>query len=271
MKQFLRIISLLLVILTAQSLSAENKTIKVGATARPHAEILEFVKPMLAKKGIDLKIIIFQDYILPNKALASKDLDANFFQHVQYLNEQMKTYGYKFVNIGDIHIEPMGVYSKRHKSASNIQSNASIIISNSVSDRARVLRLLEKNNLLSFKQGTDVSKADLKDIAYTKLIFKPEVDPALLPRLYLSDEADLIVINTNYAIEAGINPTKDALIIEDDKSPYVNVLVAREDNAKDPALLELSKALRSKETAKFITDTYKGSVVPANKHPTNYK
>lgn len=263
MKQFLRIISLLFVVVVFNSLNAANKEIKIGATARPHAEILEFVKPELAKKGIDLKVIIFQDYILPNRALASKDLDANYFQHVQYLNEQIKTYGYKFVNIGDIHIEPMGIYSKKYKNITEVQEGSSIIISNSVSDRARTLMLLEKAGLLTFKSGVDKTKADFKDIATQKVKFKPEVDPALLSRLYTANEADLIVINTNYAIEAGINPLKDALVIEDNSSPYVNVLVAREDNAKDPALLELAKVLKSAKTKKFIIDKYKGAVVPA--------
>lgn len=254
---------LLFIIITFQSLNATNKEIKVGATARPHAEILEFVKPILAQKGIDLKIFIFQDYILPNKALASKDLDANYFQHVKYLNDQMKIYGYNFVNIGDIHIEPIGIYSKKYKKDDVIKGGSSIIISNSVSDRSRILMLLQKAKLLSFKVGTDKSKVDLKDIANSKVIFQPEIDPALLSRLYLSDESDLIVINTNYALEAGLNPIKDALILEDNSSPYVNILVARNDNAKDSALIELSKALKSAETKKFILDTYKGAVVPA--------
>ncbi|MDR0484377.1 MAG: methionine ABC transporter substrate-binding protein [Alphaproteobacteria bacterium] len=260
MKYIIKIISVWLV-LTA-GLYAENVEIKVGATARPHAEILEFVKPMLAKKGINLKVVIFQDYILPNRALASGDLDANFYQHVQFLKEQVKSYDYKFSILAEVHIEPMGIYSKKYKNIKDITENASMIISNSVADRSRTLLLLEKAGLITFNEGVDRTNVDFSDIKTSKIEFKPEVDPAILSRMYLSNEADLVVINTNYAIEAGINPLKDALILEDKNSPYVNILVSRADNANNPALLELAKALKSKETHKFILEQFKGAVIP---------
>ncbi|MDR2008378.1 MAG: methionine ABC transporter substrate-binding protein [Alphaproteobacteria bacterium] len=262
MKNFIKIIISFVFLFTVAA-QAENVEIKVGATARPHAEILDFVKPMLAKKGIDLKIVIFQDYILPNKALDNGDLDANFYQHIQFLEEQMRTAGYKFEVLARVHIEPMGIYSKKYKHIADVKAGSSLIMSNSVADRTRTLLLLEKAGLITFKDGVNKSVVDFNDIKSAKVEFKPEVDPAILSRMYLSDEADLVVINTNYAIEAGINPLSDALVLEDKNSPYVNVLVSRADNANNPALLELAKALTSEETKKFIIDTYRGAVIPA--------
>ncbi len=262
MKKIVKFIALLFFVLSTNGISAIVKEIKVGATSRPHAEILEFVKPMLASKGINLKIVIFQDYVLPNIALSSKDLDANFFQHEQYLKSQMEMNGYNFVNLQNVHIEPIGIYSKKYKSLVNIKPYSTIVISSSASDRTRILLLLEKSELLTFKEGTDKSKADFKDIESTELVFKPEVSPALLPRLYLSNEADLVVINTNYAIAAGINPTEDALIIEGKDSRYFNILVAREENKDDYNLIELSNALVSQGTKQFIINKYKGSIIP---------
>ncbi|MCL2567270.1 MAG: MetQ/NlpA family ABC transporter substrate-binding protein [Alphaproteobacteria bacterium] len=260
MRNLIKIISFIL--LFTGCAYADNVEIRVGATARPHAEILQFVKPILAKEGIDLKIIIFQDYILPNKALESGDLDANFYQHIQFLKEQEKTYGYNFRILAEVHIEPMGIYSKKYKNIKEIQEGSSIIISNSVADRLRTLLLLEKAGLITFNAGVDRSRVDFSDIKTSKVEFRPEVDPAILSRMYLSNEADLVVINTNYAIEAGVNPLEDALILEDKNSPYVNILVARADNANNPALLALAKALKSEGTKKFIINTYKGAVIP---------
>lgn len=265
MKTFIKVAVLFLcIILLNEAKAATSKELRVGATAVPHAEILEFVKPMLAKKGINLRVIIFQDYVLPNKALESRDLDVNYFQHEEYLKQQIKENKYNFKIVTPVHIEPLGIYSKKYGSLDFLPKTATIIISNSVADRARTMLLLEKAELLIFKEGVNKEKSDLKDIEIAKLKLKKSVDPALLPKLYNLNEADLIVINTNYAIQAGLNPLRDALMIENEDSPYANILVARENNANDPAIKELAKALVSKETKEFIINKYKGSIIPVN-------
>jgi D-methionine transport system substrate-binding protein len=243
---------------------ANAKTLKIGASSIPHAEILEVAKPILKKEGIDLKVIIFQDYILPNRALASKDLDANYFQHSAYLDNQIKEYGYKFINAGSIHIEPIGIYSKRYKSLDELKEGDTVIFSNSVADRTRVLLLLQSAKLITLKKGIDVNTtANLSDIVSNpkKLKFNNNIDPALLARAYNSNEAALIIINTNYALEARLNPTKDALFIENKDSPYANLIAVREEDKNNPDILKLVKVLKSEEVAKFIANKYNGAIV----------
>ena len=237
----------------------------VGATAVPHAEILEFAKPILEKKGIELKIIVFNDYILPNKALYSKDVDVNFFQHTVYLNQQVKDNPeYKFTVLGAVHIEPMGLYSKRYKNISLIQNGDTILFSNSVADRGRVLSLLAKAGLITLKAKVPVVNLDISDIVSNKkqLVFKNDVDPAMLPKAYLTDEVALLVINTNYALEANLNPIKDALFLEDSQSDYSNILVVRSGDETRAEIKELKAVLNSPEVQKFIEDKYQGAIVP---------
>ena len=236
----------------------------VGASAVPHSEILEFAKPILKKQGVDLKIVIFNDYILPNKALESKDLDANFFQHIVYLDAQNKEFKYNFVNIGAIHIEPMGIYSSSIKSLKNLAEGAKVIFSNSVADRGRALMLLQNAGLIKLQDGVDPINADFKDIISNpkKLVFTNDVDPAMLPKIYANNEADLILINTNYALSANLNPSKDALFIEGASSPYANIVVARQDNRNNPDLVKLIEVLKSLEVKKFEEDKYKGAIIP---------
>lgn len=241
-----------------------NSTLVVGASAVPHAEILEFVKPYLKKSNINLKIIIFQDYILPNKALASGDIQANFFQHEAYLDAQKKQNDYNFVSVAKVHIEPMGIYSKAYKSLKGIKNHDQIIFSNSVADRGRVLLLLQAAGLIKLKKGIKVTALDIPDIIYNpkSLILVNNVDPAMLPQIYNRLEG-ITVINTNYALEAGINPLKDALFLEPSNSPYVNVLVTTKELQNDPRIQVLVNALKSKETKDFILKKYKGAIVPA--------
>ena len=200
----------------ANKADAKNKQLVVGASNVPHAEILEQAKPILAKEGINLKIVKFQDYVLPNKSLASKDLDANYFQHIPYLNGQIKQFGYKFEIAGRIHIEPIGVYSKKYKSLTQLPNKATIIMSNSVADHGRMLTLLQQEGLIKLKPGIDTTTATIKDIVSNPkhLNFKADIDPSLLPKVYKNGEGDAVLINTNYAIDAGLNPLKDAIALE---------------------------------------------------------
>jgi D-methionine transport system substrate-binding protein len=238
----------------------------VGASNVPHAEILEKAKPILKDKGIDLQIKTFQDYVLPNKGLASKELDANYFQHIPYLNAQNKEFGYGFVNAGGIHIEPIGVYSKKYKKLSDLPEGANLIMSNSVADHGRLLSLLEAQGLIKLKAGIDKTKATVADVVDNpkKLKFDTNYEAALLPKIYNNGEGDAVLINSNYAIDAGLNPIKDSIAIEDKNSPYVNVIAVRKGDENKKEIKTLVDVLHSKEIQDFILEKYKGAVVPVS-------
>ncbi|AGT33335.1 methionine ABC transporter substrate-binding protein [Geobacillus genomosp. 3] len=240
--------------------------LKVGASNVPHAEILEQAKPILKEKGIDLEIITFQDYILPNKALADKEIDANYFQHIPYLESQMKEHGYDFVNAGGIHIEPIGLYSKKYKSIEELPDGATIIMSNSVADHGRILSMLQEKGLIKLKEGVDKTKATVNDIAENpkNLKFKADVDAGLLPQIYQNGEGDAVLINANYALDAGLDPAKDPIAVESPKdNPYVNIVAVRKGDENRKEIKTLVEVLQSKEIQDFINEKYKGAVIPA--------
>lgn len=242
----------------------ETKVLTVGASNIPHAEILEKAKPILEEQGIDLEIETYQDYILPNKDLENGEIDANYFQHIPYLESQIADNGYDFVNAGGIHIEPIGVYSKKYDSLEELPEGATILMSNSVADHGRILTLLENKGLITLKDGVEKTAATLDDIAENpkNLQFDYEYEAALLPQLYENEEGDAVLINSNYAIDAGLNPLEDSIAIEDKESPYVNVIAVNsgdEDNEEIKALVEV---LRSEEIQDFILDEWGGAVVP---------
>ena len=247
---------------SSSSSSSQGKVLKVGATAVPHAEILEVVKPLLAKEGIDMQIVEFSDYVQPNLALNDKELDANFFQHAPYLENFMSEHSdVKLANAGGIHIEPMGIYSKKIKSLNELKDGASIALPNDPTNGGRSLLLLEKAGLLKLKDGVGV-KATVQDITENPkhLQFK-EVEAAQVPRTL--DDVDAAVINTNFAMQVNLVPTKDALLMEDSTSPYVNIVAVRAGDESRPEIQALMKALKSDEVKQFINDKYKGAVVPA--------
>jgi len=240
--------------------------LKVGASNVPHAEILEQAKPLLEEKGIDLEIITFQDYILPNKALADKDIDANYFQHIPYLEAQMEEHGYNFVNVGGIHIEPIGLYTKKYKSVEELPNGATIIMSNSVADHGRILSMLQEKGLIKLKEGVDKTRATVNDIVENpkKLKFKADVDAGLLPQVYQNGEGDAVLINANYALDAGLDPAKDPIAVESPKdNPYVNIVAVRKGDENRKEIKTLVEVLQSKEIQDFITEQYKGAVIPA--------
>lgn len=240
---------------------AAGTVIKVGATAVPHAEILEFVKPLLAAKGITLEIVVFNDYVQPNMALAEGELDANFFQHIPYLTTFSADHHLNLDYIAGVHIEPIGFYSKKVKKVGALKKGAEIAIPNDPSNEGRALLLLQEKGLLKLnsKAGLTATPLDITDNPL-KLKFR-ELEAAQLPRAL--DDVDGAIINTNYALSAGLVPLKDALFIEGSKSPYVNVLAVRKADVNRPELRKLAEILVSKDVAKFITDKYKGAVVPA--------
>jgi D-methionine transport system substrate-binding protein len=244
----------------------ESKKIVVGASNVPHAEILEEAAPLLKEKGIELEIVPYQDYIMPNKALDEGELDANYFQHIPYLESQIKENGYDFVNAGGIHIEPIGVYSKKYKSLEELPEGAQIIMSSSVADHGRILSMLEAKGLITLKEGIDKTTATVDDIVENKknLKFKTDIEASLLPQVYENNEGDAVLINSNYAIDAGLNPVEDSIAIEDSQSPYVNVIAVRKGDETREEIKALVEVLHSKEIQEFIKKQYKGAVVPVS-------
>ncbi|QTD42739.1 MetQ/NlpA family ABC transporter substrate-binding protein [Sporosarcina sp. Te-1] len=242
----------------------EKTKIVVGASNTPHAVILKKAQPLLEEKGYELEIETYQDYVLPNKDLDSKDLDANYFQHIPYMEGQIADFGYDFVNAGEIHIEPIGVYSKKYKSLDELPDGATILISNSVADHGRVLAMLEEKGLITLAEGVDKVKAELSDIVDNpkNLKFDPNYEPALMPQLYKNDEGDALLINSNYAIDAGLNPLEDAIVLESQDSPYVNIIAVNKGDEDNEAIKALVEVLKSKEIQDFILEEWKGSVVP---------
>lgn len=244
--------------------SKKMVTLTVGATPVPHAEILKHVQPILKKKGINLKIVQFQDYVTPNKALNNGSIDANYFQHIPYLNDQIKQFGYNFVSVGKIHIEPIGIYSKKYKSLKDLPDGATIIMSNSVSDEPRMLLLLQSAGLIKLKKGMTYQNATFNDIVSNPrhLKFRHDVDAGMLPQIYKNGEGDAVLINTNYALDAGLNPLKDAIALESADSPYANVVVVKKENQNNPAVKTLVQVLQSKPVQDWIKKKYKGAIVP---------
>ncbi|WP_223462698.1 MULTISPECIES: MetQ/NlpA family ABC transporter substrate-binding protein [unclassified Pseudomonas] len=246
--------------LTAGLAQAGEKLV-VAATPVPHAEILELIKPTLAKEGVDLEIKVFTDYVQPNVQVDQKRLDANYFQTLPYLKSFNEGKGTHLETVIGVHVEPFGGYSKKVKTLAELKDGATIAIPNEGSNSGRALILLQKAGLIELKDPKNAVSTP-KDIASNPHNFKfKELESAMLPRVL--DQVDLDMINTNYALEAGLNPAKDALIIEGADSPYVNYLVARPDNKDSVAIQKLAKALTSPEVKAFIEKKYSGAVLPA--------
>ncbi|PTQ51644.1 MAG: Methionine ABC transporter substrate-binding protein [Brockia lithotrophica] len=247
--------------------TASSKTLTVGATAVPHAEILnDVVKPELAKEGIDLKVVIFQDYVQPNEKLYEKELDANYFQHLPFLEQTNQEKGYNLIPLVGVHIEPMGAYvakGKAYKNAHDLPNNAVVAITNDPTNVGRMLLLLERQGLIKLKEGVG-AKAQITDVVENpKNIKFHQMDAAMLPKALDDPKIDLVLINTNFALQAGLNPLKDAIFLEDSSSPYVNVLAVRPDSKDDPRIQKLAEVLLSPAVKEYIETKYKGAVVPA--------
>jgi D-methionine transport system substrate-binding protein len=238
-------------------------TLKVGVSPTPHGEILKFVKDNLAAKaGLDIQIVEFTDYVQPNLALGDGTLDANYFQHVPYMTDFGKQHNLDLVAVTKVHIEPLGIYSKKIKSLADLKDNAVVAIPNDATNGGRALSLLAANGLIKLKDGVGVN-ATIQDITDNpkKLDIK-ELEAAQLPRSL--DDTAISVINGNYAIQAGFTPSKDALALESaDNNPYANVLAVLKGHENDEGIQILARLLNSPEVKKFIQDKYQGSVIPA--------
>lgn len=259
--------SLLLSLFAAVALAACGKSgepsqkLIVAATAVPHAEILKVVKPMLKEQGVDLDVRVFNDYVQPNDQLVQKQVDVNYFQTEPYLDAYNRDRKSGLVTVAGVHIEPFGAYSRKVKSLDELREGADVVIPNDPSNNSRALILLHNAGVIQLQDPKNALATQRDIIANPKNLKFRELDSAMLPRVL--DQVDLALINTNYALDAGLNPTQDALAIESKDSPYVNFLVARPDNKDDPRVQKLAKALTSPQVKEFIAQKYKGAVLPA--------
>ncbi len=233
----------------------EMTTITVGATASPHAEILNALKDTLASEGVNLVVKEYTDYVMPNTAVENGEIDANYFQHITYMNDFNAENGTHLVAVANVHYEPMGIYGGKSKDLNNIPDGASIAVPNDTTNEARALQLLAAQGIITLPEGAD-QNVTKKDIV--------ELEAAAVPRAL--DDSDFAVINGNYALAAGLT-AEDGLAFEGDDSlgatKYVNVLAVKEGNENDPAIQKLAAALTSDECKKFIEEKYNGMVKPA--------
>ena len=240
--------------------AGDDKTIVVGATANPHAEILEeAVKPILEKDGYKLQVKVFNDYVLPNAALDEGSLDANFFQHIPYLEESVQAKGYKIEPTVKVHLEPMGLYSDKVKKVDEIKDGAVIAIPNDPTNGSRALKLLEKAGLIKVKDAAIITNKDITE--NKKNIEVKQMNAEQLPTIL--KDVDAAVINSNYAMQAKLNPVNDSIVIEDKDSPYANVIAVRTSDKDSEKIKELNKAMTDPSVKKFIEEQYKGAIIPA--------
>lgn len=244
--------------------SKDEGTIKVAATEVPHAEILEAAKPILAEKGWDLQVTVFSDYVQPNEVVEAGDFDCNYFQHTPYLDSFNAEKGTHLVNVGEIHYEPLGIYGGTESDLANISDGATIAVPNDTTNEARALLLLQDNGIITLKDGAgmEATKNDIAQNPHNVEII--ELEAAQVARVI--EETSFVVLNGNYALQAGLNAQTDALAYETSDSEaaktYVNVVVVKEGNEGNEGVKALVEVLKSDEISNFINEKYQGSVVP---------
>ncbi|HET8748411.1 MAG TPA: MetQ/NlpA family ABC transporter substrate-binding protein [Ramlibacter sp.] len=239
---------------------AQDKPIKIGATAGPHSQILEQVKKVAERDGLKIQIVEFTDYIQPNAALATGDLDANSYQHKPFLDQQVKDRGYKITAVGYTVNFPIGIYSKKVRSLKDLKQGARFGIPNDPTNGGRALLVLQDQGLIKLKPNAGLKATPLDVVENPKKLKFVELEAAQLPRSL--DDLDASAVNTNYAIPAGLHPGKDAIAQENAKSPYVNLIAVREQDKDKPWVAKLVKAYQSEEVRKFVQVQFKGAVVP---------
>ena len=242
--------------LSAMALAAE---LKVGATPLPHAHILQSVVPMLKKQGIDLKIVEFNDYVTPNVALEDGSLDANFMQHLPYLEKMNKDKNLHLVSVAQIHVEPLGIYSKKLRSLRELKEGALISIPSDPSNLARALILLHNNDVIRLKDPNNLATTQHDIRQNPKKVKIRPIEAGLLPKTL--HDVDAAVINGNFALQAGLS-TSDALGLEDSRSAYANIIAVRAGDENRSEIIKLKEALQSPETRAFIEQKYKGEIIP---------
>ena len=238
----------------------ETVTLNVAASPTPHAEILQQCVPILAEQGIDLQIHEYSDYVVPNTAVEDGEEDANYFQHIPYLEDFNDKNGTHLVSVAGVHIEPMGIYAGKSASLEELPDGASVAVPNDNTNEGRALLLLEKQGLIKLADDSNLSSTPKDIVENPKNLTFVEVEAATVPSIV--SEVDIAVINSNYAMGAGFNPVNDALALEASDSPYVNVLVCKEGNENNEAIQALAEALHSETVKNYITETYGGAVIP---------
>ena len=235
------------------------ETIRVGVTAGPHAEVLDVVKKVAAGHGLDIKVVEFTDYVIPNQALALKDIEANSFQHEPYLKNQISKTGWKIVKVANTIASPQGVYSLKYKKLTDLPEGARVAIANDPSNAARGLMILALHGIIKLKDPSSVAStiADITDNP-RKLRFV-ELDAAQLPRSL--QDVDLVSINNNYAVQAGLNPAADAIAREAADGPWVNIIAVREEDKDKPWVKQLVDAYHSDEVKAFLDKRFKGTYI----------
>jgi len=274
MKRFLILATCLILLLTSvvgcgnqpatqgdQNNQPSTTKLVVGATAKPHAEILEVVKPLLEKENVDLEVKVFTDYALLNPALKDGQIDANFFQHIPYLDDYNAKNNADLVWTVKVHNEPMGVYSKSIKNLDELPDGAKVGIPNDATNGGRALMVLEQAKIITLKEGAGVTATENDIVENPKNIKIVAMDAAMLPRTL--EDADICVINSNYALEGNLNPATDAIFSEPKDSPFANVLAVRPADKDKEAIVKLGKALQSPEVKEFLEKNYAGSCVPS--------
>ena len=250
-----------LVLLLNNSCSNKPHGLRVAASAVPHAEMLEFIESEMEAQGFPLEIIVTDDYNTPNRALASKEIDANFFQHAPFLDAQIEQFHYPIESIAQIEIEPMGLYSKKLSALSQLKTGAVVALPNDPTNEARALLMLQNQGWIELDNPANRQATPINIVKNPKDLKFLEIDAAMLPRTL--EDADLAVINTNYALAAGFNPLSDALALEDAESPYANILVIRQGDESRSDIQALKAALTSAKMKDFILSRYRGAVLPA--------
>ncbi|GJE01228.1 putative D-methionine-binding lipoprotein MetQ [Methylobacterium isbiliense] len=240
--------------------AAQAQSLRVGVTAGPHAEVLDAVRKVAAERGLDIRVVEFADYVIPNQALAAGDLDANSFQHEPYLRNQIAKTGWNLVKVATTTASPQGIYSKRYKRIGDLPAGATIAIQNDPSNGARSLQILHANGVIRLKDPGNAA-ATVADIAENPKRFRfVELDAAQLARAL--DDVDAASINNNYALQAGLSPVTDPLIKEPVEGPWVNIIAVREADRDKPWVRTLVEAYRSQPVKDFILARFKGAYVP---------
>ena len=240
---------------------AADAPIKVGVTAGPHAKVMEFVKGEAAKQGLNIEIVEFSDYIQPNIALDQKELNVNSFQHQPFLDNTVKDKGLKIQSIGKTILLPMAIYSNKYKDLKDVPNGATVAIPNDPTNGGRALLLLQQAGLITLKDGGNV-KSSVADITGNpKNLEIRELEAAQIARSL--NDVDVAAVNTNYAIPAGLNPQKDAVVVESTDSPYANVMAVRTEDVDNETYKKLLSIYQSEPVRKFIQDEFKGSIIPA--------
>ena len=239
-------------------------TISIAASPAPHAEILEEAATVLEEEGIELDISIVNDYTTPNRLLADEEVDANYFQHTPYLETEKESHDYDITSAGNVHIEPMAVYSQDYDSLEDLPDGSTILVSNNPAEEGRFLSFFVDAGLVEIEEGIDIEDATFDDITSNEKNFEfdNQTAPELLVSMYENNEAPAVIINSNFALDGGLSPTEDSIVVEDGNSPYANLVAVRTGDEEREDIQKLMEVLQGEEIKQFIEENYEGAVIP---------